>query len=369
MTMKKKWKLILGGIVVVIIAAVVIMEATKGIEAKIVTVTTQDIAKTFKEEGQVVADQDLPLHTVKGGKISAIPVHEGDHIKNGDILMTFDSQELVYLLEQLDGELRSLIAQKDQEKSTISIEKMKQLYEIGAISKKEYEDAKNKIESQYYPGLIDSLQARIKSVQHQINENTIFAPKDGIISQLNVKEGQVLLPGAHLMTLFQDDLYQIEVFILTEDVARISKGMDVVLIQDNKLTDVVFSGSVQKIAPSAVEKTSSLGLQEKRVKITIAPTIPKGLTLRPGYALDVEFTIDKQKDQLIVPKTTLFPYEEGDALWIVDDGKAKIQKVVKGFENDKDVVITEGIKEGDKVILNPQLKGLKEGIKITEEVK
>lgn len=367
MTMKKKWKIILGVIVVIIIAAVVIMESTKGLEAKVVNVTTRDIAKTFKEEGQVVADQVLPLHTVNGGKIITIPVQEGDHVKAGDLLIAFDSQELAYLLEQLNGELRSLEAQQDLEKSTVSLDKMKQLYEMGAISKKEYDDAKNKIESQYYPGLIDSLQAQIKSVQHQINETYILAPKDGIISQLNVKEGQVLLPGTHLMTLFQDDLYQVEVYVLTEDVARINNGMEICLIQDNKMEDVVFTGYVQNIAPSAVEKTSSLGLQEKRVKITIAPNIPQGLLLRPGYALDVEFTIDKQVGKLIVPKTTIFPYEDGDALWLVVDDKAKIQRIEKGFENDKDVVITEGLKEGDKVILNPQLKGLKEGIKIIEK--
>ena len=64
-------------------------------------------------------------------------------------------------------------------------------------------------------------------------------------------------------------------------------------------------------------------------------------------------------------KRLLFPYGEGDALWVVRNGKAEVQAVETGFENDREVVITEGLQEGDLVVLNPQLEGLKEGKKIT----
>jgi HlyD family secretion protein len=52
-------------------------------------------------------------------------------------------------------------------------------------------------------------------------------------------------------------------------------------------------------------------------------------------------------------------------LWKVIDGKAVIQPVETGFENDSHVVITKGLAPGDLIILNPQLEGLKEGKKIS----
>jgi len=48
----------------------------------------------------------------------------------------------------------------------------------------------------------------------------------------------------------------------------------------------------------------------------------------------------------------------------VKDGKAVIQPVKKGFENDRDVAIMEGLVEGDLVILNPKMTGLAEGKRI-----
>ena len=166
------------------------------------------------------------------------------------------------------------------------------------------------------------------------------------------------------MTIFSGGAYVIEAYVLTQDATSVKPGMTVDLIQDNKSGDVLFSGTVDLIAPSAVEKVSSLGLIEQRLKVTIVPQLSPDLVLKPGYAVNVDFTIDKQESQLVVPKTVLFPFNDGDALWLVKDGKAVIQPVKKGFENDRDVAIMEGLVEGDLVILNPKMTGLAEGKRI-----
>jgi HlyD family secretion protein len=156
----------------------------------------------------------------------------------------------------------------------------------------------------------------------------------------------------------------VEVFLLTSDTLKIKPGMEVLLIQKNNSQDLSFRGKVEKIAPAAVEKTSPLGLAEQRLKITVQPDIPENLILRRGYALDVQFTPEKLDNQLVIPKTALFPYEEGEAVWVVRKDKAQIQKVRKGFENEREAAITEGLISNDAVIRNPQLKGLKEGQKV-----
>jgi HlyD family secretion protein len=242
---------------------------------------------------------------------------------------------------------------------------MKELYEAGAISQKEYEDAWNTVNSQYYPGQIDALKAQIDMLQYKIDESKVCAPIEGIVSGLELKKGMIAMAGEHLMTIIQKSDYGVETYILTEDVANISNGMKVEIIQDNKGEDIVFTGEVEEIASSAIEKTSALGLIEQRIKVTIKFDEPQNLLLRPGYALDIQFTTQTKEDCFIVPKTALFPYQEGDALWVVRNNKAEVQKVTKSLENDREVVITKGLNIGDQVILNPQLEGLKEGIKIT----
>jgi len=362
--MKKKFKLILGGVLALIVITVLILQGTKALEAKALKLEPRDIAKSFKEEGLVISAEDTPVYAALTGKITGIAVQEGQTVKAGDLLATLDSQALVYQLEQLRGQLSSIQAQQQLEMAAIDLARLEKLYEAGAISRKEYEDAKLKAESQYYPGQIAALEAQIKSVQYQVEQSSIKADQDGIVSQLDAKKGMLAAPGQLLMKLFNAGNYQVETYVLTEDVARMSIGQEVELIQDNKTGDVQFKGSIEGISPSAVEKISALGLKEQRVKVLIKPQIPQNLQLKPGFALDIRFTIDRQEGQLVVPKTALFPYQEGDGVWVLDGGKAKVRSVKKGFENDKEATITEGLKSGETILLNPQLAGLKEGARI-----
>jgi HlyD family secretion protein len=362
--MKRKWKIILGAFVVIGIAAITAFQVTKPLEAGLLTVKKDTIAKTFKEEGIVKAEKETQVSSVYGGKITGISVREGDKVDPGDLLVTFDSQELNYQVQSLQAQMRSIEAQKDLQELTVDLQTKKLLYDAGVLTPKEYEDAANTVNSDYYPALIDVVRAQISQLNYQISQRNAFSPAAGTIADLAVQEGTVVTPGAPLLSVISGDTYHVEVYVLTEDASRIQPKMPVKLIQNNKSGDVVFSGVVDRIAPSAVEKTSTLGLVEQRLKITVIPAIPKGLVLKPGYALDVEFTLDKAENQLVVPKTALFPYHDGDALWVVKDGKAAICPVKKGFENDRSVAVSEGLQAGDQIILNPKLTGLKEGKKI-----
>ena len=167
------------------------------------------------------------------------------------------------------------------------------------------------------------------------------------------------------MTIFQED-FIVEAFVLEEEAQLLHKGMEVILIHNQKNTKNSFDGLIKTIDPATITKISPLGLEEQRVKVTIDFTVPKGVKLFPGAKLDVEFITVQKENALAVPKTALFPFEDTDALWVVKKGKAIIQKVEKGFETDRYVVIESGLEEGDKVIPNPQLAGLKPGVRINE---
>ncbi len=380
--MKRKWKMILGVVLTVVILGFVFAEGTKGLQADLLQVKRGSIAKTFQEEGEVVSRVQRPIYPAYGGKIVDLPVKEGQEVKEGDLLAVIDSKELELQLEQLEAERKAISheklaveqAQRELERARKNLERSRQLHEEGVITENEYEEAQDAVEAartslqqqrQYYAGKTEALEAQISLLKHKINECSITAPVSGVVSDLSVKKGEVVSPNSPIMTIFRQEAYEVEVYVLAEDVSRIEKDMKVQLIQDNREKDVRFEGIVQAIAPAAVKKVSALGLEEKRVKVTVVPVIPPTLKLRPGYALDVEFTTGKKNDKLVVPKTAMFPYENGKALWVVQNGKAKIQPVKTGFENERDVVIEEGLKEGDFVILNPQLEGLEEGKKVT----
>ncbi|MGI5823435.1 MAG: efflux RND transporter periplasmic adaptor subunit [Dethiobacteria bacterium] len=412
--MQKKWKFILGGLLIVVAAAVILFTAIQGLEAELLVIQPRDIAKTFKEEGKVISAVERPIHALYGGEIRRLYVEEGQGVKKGDPLAVISTEELTLQLRQLQAQLQSLQgeeektlfepqqstlksqelllqqARRDLEIAATDLDRMKKLYETGGISKKEYEEvfhtreaAATNLELQtealsqlkktynpeggtgkYYTGRKEALQAQIDLLQYQLERCALIAPVDGTVANLTAREGEIPNPAAPLMNIFQQDKPAIEIFIRAADVQNVETGMQVALLPDRGAQGQIYPGTVQKIAPTAVETVSVLGLAEQRVKVIVEPVAEKPPALFPGYKLDVEFTIAKKENKLIVPKTVLFPFKEEKALWVVREGKAAIQPVKTGLENDQEIVIEQGLKAGDLVLLNPRLEGLKAGKKI-----
>ncbi|NLT94151.1 MAG: efflux RND transporter periplasmic adaptor subunit [Clostridia bacterium] len=412
--MKTKWKYIIAGLAGFISLVIVISNIGGGLEAELLEVKPQTIANAFREEGTVIPQTETPIYAPNTQKVIDLPVTEGQEVKKGDILAVLDTEELELKLKELEGQLYSargeqalalveeyqtqaanLEAQLEKAKLELAtaennLARAEQLYQAGALSKVQLEEAQTAKElaelslqqqaqalkslkksygssggaTQLYTGRLMALEAQLRQLQYQIEKSTLRSPIDGTVANIAVKKGELVLGGTPLMKVFQKDFYYVEVFVLAQEVKALEKGMEVELILDSGDGEQTFTGVIKEISPSAQTKISALGIEEQRVKVVVDVKSPKDIKLFPELKLDVEFITDKRENQLVVPKTALFPFNDGDALWVVKKGKAKIQPVKKGFETDKHVAIEEGLNEGDRVILNPQLKGLKEGKKI-----
>jgi len=417
--MKKKWKIALGVLLAVVIIGFMVFENTKGLEASVLEVKPGTIASTFKEEGRVVPEVEQPIYTLYGGEVLEVAVYEGQEVKAGDLLVVLNSKELDFQLQQAYAHLKSVQgektgtfqepyesqiksqellveqAQRDLAAYKLNFARIEQLYKGGGVSEKDYEDARDMIiraenhlelqkqalnllhestspgsgTGQFYAGRIEALQAQINMLQYQKNQTRIVAPIDGVVSNLSIKKGEIASPAFPLMNIFNTENYIVEVYVLTADIRSINTGMKVALVLDGKGEDIIYEGTVKRIAPTATQRLSALGLEEQRVKVSVDLTDSSDIKLFPGFSLDVEFTTDKRDNVLVVPRTALFPYNHGEAVWVVRDGRARVQPVETGFNNNRDVVILEGLDEGDLVILNPRLEGLKEGVRLDKLTK
>lgn len=464
--MKKPIKWAIWGLVIMSIIGYSVYEAVKPLQVEAFIIASKTIEQTLEEEGMVLAVVDRPIYTQGTGQIAGVYVKEGQLVKKGDILMELDTTQLQYQIAQLRAQEKSTQGQKQKtyqemeqqltglraqlqsiegqenqsnkapyeaqvRQQQLAIQETEQqlagqqkevsrlgsLYETGAVSKKDLDDAQRKMDQitntlqqqkqmlllvqeqhiptvgttqyfagqknavkaqiglieqqlssketqsgtkQYFDALTEVVEEQMKELIYQLEKAQVKAPIDGMIKNLSVKEGMFVSPQVQLMDLFQTGAYEIETYMITEDVVDVQEGMKVGLKQPRKDKDVLFEGIVERIAPAAEDRMSALGLIEQRVKVVIVPigTVPP---VRPGYKIDVQFTTLREENRVAVPKTSLFPYEDGDGIWILQEGRAKIQPVVKGMETIQEVVILEGLKLGDTVIRNPQLQGLKEG--------
>lgn len=415
--MKRKWKIVFVSVLVLIVLLVLISGLGQELETGLVRVETGSLAVTIREEGKVIPRLELAVCTLSGGKIAELPVTDGQEVKEGDLLLSLDDTELKLQLEQLQSELSALAgeekkslhepyeaqvkilelqleqARRDLAEAETNLQKIKKLYEEGALTASEYEKsqavysaAQNNLEQQeqalslflqshrpdsglrqFFAGKKRALEAQIDLLQYKLEGIRLLSPLDGIVSQLQVKKGEVVPPGAQVMSIFQKGNYQVESFVLTEDAGILYPGLEVELIQSGRDEDLVFPGTVVKVAPFAEKTVSPLGLEEQRVRVVIEPRLPAGLTIYPGYLLTVRFTLEREENVLLVPKAAVFAYEGGKAVWVVKKGKAQIQQLETGLETDREVLIKKGLEEGDLVIADPRQPGLREGKRIKQK--
>ncbi|MGE5703738.1 MAG: efflux RND transporter periplasmic adaptor subunit [Clostridia bacterium] len=411
--MKKPLKWSIVALIILIVAGYTAYNWVKPLSAELIRVQPQTLTDTLMEEGIITAENELQVSSQISGQIEQMVVHEGDRVSKGSLLFTLDTKELQYQLDDLNGQLSSLSGQatsayrppyssqlkqqelaieqaRDQlESAEKERERSSALFAENAISKDEYDraqqavrDKKNQLAQQetaltllkeqvrtpsglqeQYTGAKQSIQARIAQLQNQMKNGKVYAPIDGIVKQIAGKQGISVTPGMNVLTLVQPEHWHVEVLLLQEDIPDIQPGMHVTITQHRTNKDDSISGKVTRISAFAQETVSPLGITERRVKLHVQPDqLPPSFLI--GSSVDVSFPIHTEQQKLVLPKTTLFPLDDHEAVWVVRDGKASIQRVKKGYETAEDVVIEEGLKAGDDVIRDPQVKGLQEGKRV-----
>lgn len=411
--MKKGVRIAFWILVIMGLGAGFMYNYNKGIKVNTYKVEKKNYSQYFKESGEVIVDKENTVYALTNGKITSVNLKEGETIKKGALIGVIGTKELDYQIRQFEAQIKSLDAQKLQtdikpyeaqiegyslqienlkiqlESANKDLERIKNLYEQEIVSQVEYEKAQQNVENienmilqqennievlkeqnqpvngtnEYYETMKEALRVQIQSLNYEKSKGSIYSPMRGTVKCVYVKDGTFLSAGTPVVEIFSPEKYKIETYVLTKDIHNLKVGMKVECILKTREKDLVFKGTVEKIAPVAADRTSSLGLKEQRIKITINPEF-KDITIRPGYNLDIKFTTYKKDNSIFITKSALFPYKDGKAVWIVRDSKAYIHPVKIGVEDNKDVIIESGLKEGDIVILDYNIKGLKEGKKV-----
>lgn len=404
--MKKKVKIFLGILVIVMALIGIMYNYYKGTEVEVYKVKKRLYSQSFKEVGQVVSRKETSISSPREGKVISLKVQEGQSIKSGDLILSLENTEIDYKIRDLEAQRKAIYAQKIQSNSKsneaqingykLQIENLKSqleaakkdldrvtiLYEDGIVSEVDYEKAKQNVKNiesmilqeenniqiiqkennpvngtnEYYNAMQESISTQIQSLEHEKSKGNLYSTVNGTVKAVNIKEGAFVSAGTPIIEIFSYGDYMIETYVSTKDINEIKLNMNVECILKTNDKDLVFKGIVKEIAPTAVSKISSLGLEEQRIKVTIKPEL-KSLSVRPGYDLDIKFTILEKKNSIFITKSAVFPYNDGKAVWVINGSKAYIQPVKTGAEDNKDIIIESGLKEGDLVILDHSIKG------------
>ncbi|AUB35718.1 ABC.CD.TX, HlyD family secretion protein [Nostoc flagelliforme CCNUN1] len=203
---------------------------------------------------------------------------------------------------------------------------------------------------------VAAAEAQLKGVQVQLDETIIRAPLSGIVTQKYANVGAFVTPTTSASTSASATSSSIVAVargleILAQvpeaDLGRIKPGQQVEIVAD-AYPDQVFKGNVRLIAPEAVVEQ---GVTSFQVRVALNTGTDK---LRSGLNVDLTFLGDRVNDALVLPTVSIVT-EKGQTGVLVPDAKNKPQfrEVTVGAQIQNETQILGGVKEGDRVFVNP----------------
>ena len=202
---------------------------------------------------------------------------------------------------------------------------------------------------------VQQSQASLKQLEEQLSYTTIVAPMDGVILSRDVEIGDavssiLVLGSTATLVMTEGDVNQVYVQgkVDEADIAHVYMAQPA-RIKVESFRDRLFQGKVTKIAPLGVEK-DNVTTFEVRVSID-----NPGGELKANMTANAEILLDEHKGVLTVPENAVVYDNQKNASVNVPDksNKEGLRKVpVKvGLSDGSKTEITEGLKEGDVVVL------------------
>jgi HlyD family secretion protein len=192
----------------------------------------------------------------------------------------------------------------------------------------------------------------------------VQAPVPGRVLAVRRESAGVVAAGDPLVDIGDPGRLEVAVELLSADAVEVGPGTPVLFERwggENPLT-----GRVRIVEPTAFTKVSSLGVEEQRVVAVADITSPPAVWRRlgDGYRVEARFIVWEGADVLQVPAGSLFRQGEGWALFVVEDGRARLRTVAVGHRNDVAAEVITGVTEGQSVVTHPD-ESITDGTRVT----
>ncbi|MEW6729639.1 MAG: HlyD family efflux transporter periplasmic adaptor subunit [Pseudomonadota bacterium] len=169
--------------------------------------------------------------------------------------------------------------------------------------------------------------------------------------------------GQTLLEIGDPQALEVEVEVLSTQAVRIAPGTRVLF--DRWGGESTLEGVVRVVEPFGYTKVSALGVEEQRVRVIADFVSPREQWQRlgDGYRVEARFVVWAGDDVLQIPASALFRRNGGWAVFVVQDGRARLTPVTIGQRAGLTAEVVSGLAPGEQVISHPD-DTIRDGIRI-----
>lgn len=388
-------------------------QASEGPEVDVQEAALGELTRIVTAPGAVTARTQVNITSRVSAKIVELPFEAGDEVREGDMIVRLDAQDLEARLEsakarlladeaslkaaeaQLISEEAGLLGTKAMyDKAVADLERAQELFSSGDISQADLDQALAARDQQKaaYNARVASLegvranveaarartavaQADVDQAEENVNYATILSPMDGVIVNVFSKVGEVALgtiqnQGATIMQIADLSEMLVKARVAEVDVAQVAEGQRVD-VYINGYPHEVFPGTIRRIALG--NQIAGDGTSFFDTEVTLH--LEEGRRIYAGLTANVDIKVETLGEIVVVPSQAVIDQrvdelppgvressdviEEGrsfiQAVYVLDEtGKKVLLRPVRvAASNLRETAVERGLSAGERVVIGP----------------
>ncbi|MBT8444699.1 MAG: efflux RND transporter periplasmic adaptor subunit [Gammaproteobacteria bacterium] len=371
-----KW-ILLAIVAVAATAAYAFLTRSKPVIVTVIEVDYGDVVSTVSNTraGTVDACRRAGMSPALGGQIAKLPVHEGDAVEAGQVMLELWNDDLRAELQLAKRDAiasrgrrdevctRAEVAQQEARRLSSLLEKGLAAEEATARAVGEAKAQKAACAASNDAALVSD--ARIEVAKARLERTLLRAPFDGIIAEINGELGEFVTPSPvgiatpPTVDLIDSKCLYISAPIDEVDAPAISAGQKASITMD-AFPNQKFPGFVRRVAPYVLDTEK----QARTVEIEAEIENPDSDRLLPGYSADVEIVLQTRKNVLRIPTQTIV---DATNVYVFENDSLAKREIEIGVRSWEYAEILSGLNSGEQVVLTVDREGVEDGATATVE--
>ena len=413
-----------GAVVVVGLVGMFLAQSWGGADAPEVRgepIARRNLVALVSASGTIQPKLTVDISASVMGRVTRLAVNEGDRVTAGQFLLQIDPESLQSAVNRGEASFKASQSAQDQAKVAVStaqvtltqaldnLERQQELWELRLISREVYDQAvtdvrlreteleAREVEVATAAQRIQQERAMLDSARYDLDQVTIVAPMDGIVTRRNIEQGETVVVGTMnnagtvLMTIADFSILEAEVEVDETDIPAVRFGQEAEITID-ALPDRTYRGRVTEIGNSPIQPAGQAGNTTQatnfKVVVTLDDNVPE---VRPGFTCTADITTATRTATLAVPiqattvrEVTLNamgevvrvprrddnlpnissplaaasePWDdaprEREGVFVIRESQVQFTPIVTGIAGEQYFEVLDGLNEGDMVITGP----------------
>ena len=335
---------------------------TSGVAVQVQAVTSDTIATENKVSGKIAADNETSIYVASSVKCTAVYVQAGDTVQAGQKICTLDLGSTLASYNAANISYDSAVQSYQDQKAILdkqiqlaqdNLNNLKALYEIGAASQLEIDQAELSLQqaeagrdstlAQLEAGMqsaksnVEQLSTLLEDVDSQGN---VVAPTAGTLVSLNAVENAFVSPSMPVAVIDGPEQMKVTVSVSEALVPKLAIGDEAEVTVS--AVDAAFTAQIRSVEQTANAQTKFY---------TVTLTVPADVSgLLSGMFADVTFRTNASENAVVVPTEAILTSGEEQYVFVVENDTAKYVPVTTGLTGNGVTEITSGLQPGQQLV-------------------